>query len=192
MGTRNLNNFFKELAAKALGESRGSQLVFKDLRDSYNEAILDSNVNEEIKDTLMGHLRKGAKASYSLSIATVVRVYQEEIYPKLAVNGWNLKKKASEADKLKELVENLQSSLNQLETDNIAYRTRIDNLHEQVSKLVETEANREAQFERLNQYIYESIMDAEDSGLEAVKVMSRLPEDYDFILIPKKVKTGKE
>jgi integrase len=58
MTPRNLNTFFKELAIKALGLKRGNQLVFKDLRDSHNEAILDSDVNEEIKDTLMGHLRE--------------------------------------------------------------------------------------------------------------------------------------
>jgi Asp/Glu/hydantoin racemase len=57
MSTRNINHFFKNHAVKALGDNRSSKLVFKDLRDSYNEAILDSNVNEEIKDTLMGHLR---------------------------------------------------------------------------------------------------------------------------------------
>jgi len=75
MTSRNLNAFFKENAVKALGDNRGNELVFKDLRDSYNEAILDSDVNEEIKDTLMGHLRKSAKANYSISIGTLVRTY---------------------------------------------------------------------------------------------------------------------
>ena len=73
MSNRNLNHFFKNHAVKALGEGHASKLVFKDLRDSYNEAILDSNVNEEIKDTLMGHVRESTKSSYSLSVASVVR-----------------------------------------------------------------------------------------------------------------------
>jgi len=105
MSNRNLNLFFKNHAVKALGETRSSKLVFKDLRDSYNETILDSNVNEEIKDTLMGHLRESAKSSYSLSVASVVRVYHEEIFPKLAVNGWSLKQKASEVDELAKKVD---------------------------------------------------------------------------------------
>ena len=57
-------------------------------------------MNEEIKDTLMGHLRESAKSSYSLSVASVVRIYHEEIFPKLAVNGWSLKQKVSEVDDL--------------------------------------------------------------------------------------------
>ena len=57
MNRRNLNFFFKELAIKALGKHRGGELTFKDLRDSFNEAILDSEVNEEIKDILMGYTR---------------------------------------------------------------------------------------------------------------------------------------
>ena len=60
MNRRNLNYFFKDLAVKALGEHRGGELMFKDLRDSFNEAILDSEVNEEIKDILMGHTRPSA------------------------------------------------------------------------------------------------------------------------------------
>ena len=53
MNRRNLNYFFKDLAVKALGEHRGGELTFKDLRDSFNEAILDSEVNEEIKCIVM-------------------------------------------------------------------------------------------------------------------------------------------
>ena len=57
LNPRNLNTYFKELAVKALGEHRGGELTFKDLRDSFNEAILDNEVNEEIKEILMGQER---------------------------------------------------------------------------------------------------------------------------------------
>jgi len=138
MINRNLNHFFRNHAVKALGENRGSQLVFKDLRDSYNETILDSNVNEEIKDTLMGHLRASAKASYSLSTASVVRIYHEEIFPKLAVNGWSLKQKASEVDELAKRVDGLVSALAQVENENKGYKTRIDSLQQSMVEM-ETE-----------------------------------------------------
>jgi hypothetical protein len=143
MSPRNLNHFFRNHAVKALGEARGSQLVFKDLRDSYNETILDSNVNEEIKDTLMGHLRESAKSSYSLSVASVVRIYHEEIFPKLAVNGWSLKQKASEVDVLVKRVDDLMTALSQIEAENSVYKTRIDSLQvsmgDMESKFSETE-----------------------------------------------------
>lgn len=135
MTPRNLNHFFKDMSVKALGENRGGQLVFKDLRDSYNEAILDSDVNEELKDILRGHLRESAKANYSVSFGTLVRTYREKIFPRLAVNGWRLKQEASKVDRLQIEVENLKHALNQVESENTAYKTRVDNLQEQVTAL---------------------------------------------------------
>jgi len=135
MTPRNLNTFFKEHAIKALGVKRGNQLVFKDLRDSYNEAILDSNVNEEIKDILMGHKRVSAKGNYSFSIASVVKIYREQIFPRIAVNGWGLKQKASERDVLKKEVIMLKEAILQLERTNTNYETRLDNLKEHVTNL---------------------------------------------------------
>jgi len=135
MTPRNLNHFFKDMSVKALGDNRGGQLVFKDLRDSYNEAILDSDVNEEIKDILMGYLRESAKANYSVSFGTLVRTYREKIFPRLAVNGWRLKQEASKVDRLRVEVESLKNALKQVEGENTSYKTRIDNLHEQVTAL---------------------------------------------------------
>ena len=132
MTPRNLNHFFKDMSVKALGEKRGSELVFKDLRDSYNEAILDSDVNEEIKNILMGHLRESAKANYSVSFGTIVRVYKENIFPRLAVNGWRLREKASEVDELRRAVEGFRKALASVEQENRSYKVRIDNLQEQV------------------------------------------------------------
>jgi hypothetical protein len=133
MNPRNLNHFFKTLAIKALGEHRGSELMFKGLRDSFNEAILDSEVNEEIKDILMGHARPSAKGNYSFSTASVVRIYREQIFPKLAINGWALKEKASEVDELKKTVDELKNALNHVESENASYKTRVDALHESVN-----------------------------------------------------------
>ena len=135
MTPRNLNHFFKDMSVKALDESRGGQLVFKDLRDSYNEAILDSDVNEEIKDILMGHLRESAKANYSVSFGTLVRTYREKIFPRIAVNGWRLKQEASKVDRLRVEIEDFKNALKQVEGENTTYKTRIDNLQEQVTAL---------------------------------------------------------
>lgn len=172
MSTRNLNHFFKNHAVKALGENRSSKLVFKDLRDSYNETILDSNVNEEIKDTLMGHLRESAKASYSLSIASVVRIYQEEIFPKLAVNGWSLKQKASEVDDLKKDLDALRGSLKQVESENNSYKTRIDNLQQDVQKLIGSTKNLSSKHDDMLEILNENI-----------RVSSRMRHEYDLLEI---------
>jgi integrase len=185
MSPRNLNQYFKDMSVKALGENRGSQLVFKDLRDSYNEAILDSNVNEEIKDTLMGHLRESAKANYSISMGTVVRTYREKIFPRLAINGWRLRQKASEVDELRKAVNGLRDALTQVEQENSSYKVRIDNMQTQVNRLLKIEENREEQVERLRNYIYNVVLESDDPSAEIWKIFATLPdEDFDHFIIP--------
>ena len=73
-----------------------------------------------------------------------------------------------------------------METENSAYKTRIDNLQEQVSGLVEAESNREEQYDRLRNYIYQGIVSSDDPDSEAFKVLHILKDDFDFILIPKR------
>ena len=157
MVPRNLNHFFKQQAVKALGETRGSQLVFKDLRDSYNEAILDSNVNEEIKDTLMGHLRESAKSSYSLSTASVVRIYRDEVFPKLTVNGWRHKQEASEVEALRERLDGLTGALSQVERENASYKTRVDGLHQQITDLANTTQKQAEELEKMTDVVNDVI-----------------------------------
>ena len=167
MSPRNLNQFFKDMSVKTLGETRGSQLVFKDLRDSYNEAILDSDVNEEIKDTLMGHLRESAKANYSISMGTMVRTYREKIFPKLAVNGWRLKQKASEVDKLAKAVEGLRDALTQVERENTTYKTRVDNLQTELARIEEEKVS------------IEDLQSLEDKYESVLSYMKSLGEVFD-------------
>jgi integrase len=119
---------FKDYSIKALGEMRGSKLQFKDLRQSYNEAILDAQVQPEVKDTLMGHIRKGSKASYSISSASVAKIYQDKIFSKLAVNGWLTKKHAEGYPELK-------TAISQLESENNALRTRVNLLQTKVDDI---------------------------------------------------------
>ncbi len=157
MNRRNLNYFFKDLAVKALGEHRGGELTFKDLRDSFNEAILDSEVNEEIKDILMGHVRPSAKGNYSFSTASVVRIYREQIFPKLAINGWALKEKASEVDSLKEEVKRFREALNLVESENTAYKTRVDNLQSNLEAVKEVSVGQAGEIKELTGLVNEMV-----------------------------------
>lgn len=62
---------------------------------------------------------------------------------------------------------------------------RIDNLQQQVSTLMEKEARREAQVERLKSYIYDSVVESENVPIEVLKVFSKLPaEDFDHFIVP--------
>jgi len=51
------------------------------------------------------------------------------------VNGWRLKQEASRVDRLRVEVEGLKNALKQVEGENSSYKTRIDNLQEQVTAL---------------------------------------------------------
>jgi len=51
------------------------------------------------------------------------------------VNGWRLKQEASKVDRLRVEVEGLKNALKQVEGENASYKTRIDNLQEQVTTL---------------------------------------------------------
>ena len=184
MNRRNLNYFFKDLATKALGEHRGGELTFKDLRDSFNEAILDSEVNEEIKDILMGHVRPSAKGNYSFSTASVVRIYREQIFPKLAINGWALKEKASEVDMLRVELGKFRQALTQVEQENASYKTRVDNLQE---ALVKVEENQREQGEWISkvmenaELVHKDILDNYDGVIETV---AQLGDRYMIIADP--------
>ena len=142
-------------------------------------------MNEEIKDTLMGHLRESAKANYSISMGTMVRTCREKIFPKLAVNGWRLKQKASEVDELRKAVKEFRNALTQVEHENSSYKVRIDNMQTQVNRLLKIEENREEQVERLRNYIYNVVLESDDPGSEIWKIFATLPdEDFDHFLIP--------
>jgi hypothetical protein len=57
----------------------------KSLRDAYNDALLRANLTQEIKDTLFGHKREGAKEKYAISQATIIDAYNKA-FQFLAVN----------------------------------------------------------------------------------------------------------
>jgi len=137
--TRHPNEWLKESAIKALGEKRGRQVMFKDLRDSFNDVIKSHDeIKQEIADRLMGHSPKGSRGEYYVSPTTIVESYRQ-VFPKLAVNGWNRKKQVVELDELTEKLDGLVSALNQVENENAAYKTRIDNLQGQVVKIGEAQ-----------------------------------------------------
>jgi hypothetical protein len=84
---------------------------------------------------LMGYLREPAKSSYSISTATVLREYRENIFPKIAVDGLRLRQKASEIDEFRETIDELKIALYQIEDKNTGYRTRLDNQKEEITEL---------------------------------------------------------
>ena len=73
--TRFINDAIKCMVAKTYGEEQAEKFKTKSLRDAYNDALLRANLTQEIKDTLFGHMRSGAKERYAISQATIIDAY---------------------------------------------------------------------------------------------------------------------
>jgi len=83
--TRFINDAIKTMVIKTYGEEQAEKFKTKSLRDAYNDALLRANLTQEIKDTLFGHMRKGAKEKYAVSQATIIDAYNKA-FQYLSVN----------------------------------------------------------------------------------------------------------
>jgi len=90
--TRFLNEAIKKIAEKALPPERAERFKTKSLRDSYNTALLESEITQEIKDLLFGHKRSGAKSSYAFT-EDIIRQAYIKAFKKLSINGFRQTKK---------------------------------------------------------------------------------------------------
>lgn len=91
LSVRILNLVIKKICAKAYPE-RLSEFKTKNFRDSYNDGLLQANLTQETKDTLMGHKRRGARENYAISPTTIQQAYQKA-FQYLSINGGTQAKK---------------------------------------------------------------------------------------------------
>ena len=95
LDTRFLNDAIKKLADKALAPERASQFKTKSLRDSYNTALLEAEIQQEIKDILFGHMRLDARGNYAFTEEIIRQAYLKA-FKKMSINGHRQTKKAIE------------------------------------------------------------------------------------------------
>ncbi len=70
--TRFINDAIKTMVEKTYGKEDTEKFKTKSLSDAYNDALLRANLTHEIKDTLFGHMRSGAKEKYAISQTTII------------------------------------------------------------------------------------------------------------------------
>jgi hypothetical protein len=75
---------------ESLAEKVAVKVNPKDFRDSFNEACLETDMKQEIKDSLMGHKRAGARGAYSVSRKAIIDAYKK-LFPKLSIDGGLMK-----------------------------------------------------------------------------------------------------
>jgi integrase len=100
----NISQTIKDLAFKGLEKEKAERFKFKDLRDAFNQALLEVQISQEFKDSFMGHKRDGARSSYPMSDNAAVETYRR-VFPLLSIN--HIRQRRADTDELKDLVKNL-------------------------------------------------------------------------------------
>jgi site-specific recombinase XerD len=110
--TRFINDAIKCMVEKTYGPEQTEKFKTKSLRDAYNDALLRANLTQEIKDTLFGHMRQGAKEKYAISQATIIDAYNKA-FQYLSVNHGTQARKDFEImnQKLSEMRDNQDATL---------------------------------------------------------------------------------
>ncbi|MCW4015476.1 MAG: site-specific integrase [Candidatus Bathyarchaeota archaeon] len=84
---RAVHEAIRGLVERAFGEERVQEFKTKSLRSSYNSALLRANIQpQELKDAMMGHKRRGARANYDYDEPTIKESY-ERTFQFLTING---------------------------------------------------------------------------------------------------------
>jgi integrase len=82
---RFINDMLKSIVEHHLSYKQ-AEWKTKHLRDSYMNGLLMAKVTQELKDAMVGHKRKGARASYGIAEQTVRQAY-DSAFRFLTVNG---------------------------------------------------------------------------------------------------------
>ena len=93
LSPRFINDAMKSLCEKAHGKQLCKEFKTKNLRDSYNDALLRADIKQELKDVLMGHKRLGARGHYHCSPTTIKETYQKA-FKSLSINHGTQTKQA--------------------------------------------------------------------------------------------------
>jgi site-specific recombinase XerD len=132
--TRFINDAIKMMVEKTYGKEDAAKFKTKSLRDAYNDALLRANLTQEIKDTLFGHKRKGAKEKYAISQQTIIDSYNRAFQYMTVNHGTQARKDIevmrSEMIKMSQLVVKMSEETVKLREDNKKLENRVDKWEE--------------------------------------------------------------
>ena len=122
--TRFINDAIKCMVEKTYGTEQSEKFKTKSLRDAYNDALLRANLTQEIKDTLFGHKREGAREKYAIGQATIIDAYNKA-FQFLTVNHGTQARKDIETmrDQVREMRDSNDATIKNL-NKRIAYLER--------------------------------------------------------------------
>jgi site-specific recombinase XerD len=140
---RFINEAVKGMVEKTYGKEKAAEFKTKSLRDAYNDALLRANLTQEVKDTLFGHKREGAREHYAISQATVLDAY-DKAFQFLSVNHGTQARKDIETirDQMREMrdnndqtIQSLNRLIGSLTTENQQTKSEIERLRKQMDSI---------------------------------------------------------
>jgi len=170
--TRFINDAVKTMVTKTYGAEQAEKFKTKSLRDAYNDALLRANLTQEVKDTLFGHKRKGAKDRYAISQATVIDAYNKA-FQYLSVNHGTQARKdievmRSEMVKTSQLIVKMSEEMLRLREENKEAKAENDALRTIVLKTIPKE--------KLTEINKEFNLNLEEATLNAQELYQKLKE----------------
>jgi site-specific recombinase XerD len=128
---RFINDAIKIMVEKTYGKEMAEKFKTKSLRDAYNDALLNSKppLTQEVKDTLFGHKREGAREKYAISKATIINAY-DSAFQNMSVNHGTQARKDIEVmrDQMRDIKDSSDATVRNL-------NKMISGLSESVDKL---------------------------------------------------------
>jgi site-specific recombinase XerD len=178
---RFINDTISAMVIKAYGEEAGKVWKTKSLRDAYNDALLRANLTQEIKDTLFGHKREGAREKYAISQATIIDSYNKA-FQFLSVNHGTQARKdievmRSEVVKVSELVVKLSEEAVKLRDENKLIKTHLEEKDRELEDLTKTTLTTDFAIEQ----IFKAISHLDPKVKKAFKEFLKLKREENWV-----------
>lgn len=161
LGVRFINEMLKGVVTKGFN-GKAEQWKTKHLRDAFMNGLLQAKVTQELKDSMVGHKRQGARDDYAITELTVKTAY-ESAFKFLTVNGYG-----SQSRKLEEFIKEsrelrvkdqetfnatiatLTEKIAELKTDKTKQEQRIAGMEEGIKEVVRQLKENTARMEKLS------------------------------------------
>jgi hypothetical protein len=136
LGVRGINETMKAIVAKAYN-GKAELWKTKHLRDAFMNALEKARITQEVKDSMVGHMRQGSRKEYGISEDTIKSLYAEA-FKFITINGFgSTSRKVEELEtQTNEKLRVLTDIMTQLRTENEGFKTEIGKLSDAIDYLV--------------------------------------------------------
>jgi len=126
LGVRGINDMLKRVVEKGFN-GRVKEWKTKHLRDAFMNGLLQAKITQEVKDSMIGHKRQGAREDYAITEQTI-RVAYESAFKFLTINGYgSTSRKLEEMEKkFDQQNKNLLEMLTEIHAENKQMKEKME------------------------------------------------------------------